>query len=609
MRKIIKFLISMCVLSLVLVCNVYAKEELKIDSWDIKSNVLENGDLVINEDISFRFSDKFNGVFRDIKIKNTSKVSDMKIYEKVNGKEIEFKQVEKGSNGDNGVYEIKYPSKDYASIKIFSPSRNQVKTFTLKYKILNESTKYKDTGELFYKFIGEENKTPIDKLNINISLPKPALKDKVKIFAHGPLNGQINFSEKGSINLQVDNVNSKKFVAPRILFPVEYINRSTNIVKENAYSRIMDEELSYASSVKKKIENSKKRMSAANYGSFAFIGISLLITFILCIKFRRKQNGNIENIYGMIPEDCTPAVASVIYSHYLGSKDIIATILDLSRKGYLNLEEVEENEELITQKESKVKKQKKDKNYKIINSGYIGDNLLEHEKFFIDWLINKIGNGFFVTLNMIREYSKKNTGKFTGDYKKWEELVRKYVKENKYYDNKAKQTGILLILFSFFQVLLGILFIALGSNYGIAVLIIGIVFIIWSIALMYRKSDYGYVQYKKWAKFKEEIKKVKEYNIQKEFSENYIDECLIYGMSLGLSQKEIDKFKPYIMSSSVYSNSYLYWYFLNSDSKNNSFNKSIDSAFNSAVPSTGSGGGFSGGGASGAGGGGGAGGF
>ncbi|WMJ79131.1 DUF2207 domain-containing protein [Clostridium sp. MB40-C1] len=609
MRKIIKFLISMCVLSLMLVFNVYAEEELKINNWDIKSNVLENGDLVINEDISFRFSDKFNGVFRDIKIKNTSKVSDMKIYEKVNGKEIEFKQVEKGSNGDNGVYEIKYPSKDYASIKIFSPSKNQVKTFTLKYKILNESIKYKDTGELFYKFIGEENKTPIDKLNININLPKPALKDKVKIFAHGPLNGQINFSEKGAINLQVDNVNSEKFVAARILFPVEYINKSTNIVEENAYSRIMNEELSYASSVKKKIENSKKRMNAANYGSFAFIGISILITFVLGIKFRRKQKINIENTYGMIPEDCTPAVASVVYSYYLGSKDIIATILDLSRKGYLNLEEVEESEKLITQKESKVKKQKKDKDYKIINNEYIEDNLLEHEKFFIDWLINKIGNGSFVTLDIIREYSKKNTGKFTGDYKKWEELVRKYVKENKYYDNKAKQTGILLILFSFFQVLLGILFIALGSNYGIAVLIIGIVFIIWSIALMYRKSDYGYVQYKKWAKFREEIKKVKEYNIQKKFSENYIDECLIYGMSLGLSQKEINKFKPYIMSSSVYSNSYLYWYFLNSDSKNNSFNKSIDSAFNSAVPSTGSGGGFSGGGASGAGGGGGAGGF
>lgn len=612
MKKIFKNLFIFLVFSLVFTVSisykVKAEDKLKITNWVINSEVLEDGTFSIKEDITFKFSDKFNGVYRDIGMRNTSEFSDLKVFQKIDGKEIEYKKVEKGNKGDNGVYQVNNQEDNNISVKIFSPSKNEEKTFILSYKILNESIKYADTAELFYKFIGEENKTHIDNLKINIKLPQLAEKDKVKIFAHGPVNGVINFIEDGLINLQVENIKDERYVAGRILFPREYIKNSKNLRNEEAYSRILNEELIYTKEVEKNIEGRKKRKEIGNYGSFMFIGLSLVFIILISVKLRRKDKFYENDYYGMLPKECTPAVASVEYSYYLGSKDIIATILDLARKGYLSIEKIEDTKEELFMENKKKKHNKnreKDKNYKIIKIKSTDSNLLEHEIFFIQWIIDKIGDYNYVTLSKVREYSKSNMNEFINDYKKWDKLAKDEVKKKGFFDEKGKRYGTFLILFSIVELFAGIIFLIFNSMYGLAAVIAGSILLVWGIVLLYRKSDYGYIEYMKWKKFRDKMKNMKKYDIEREFSDYAIDQWIIYAISLGIDEKKINSFKPYVMSSTAYNNSYLYWYFLYGNlGHSNSFNKSIDSAFGAGVPSTGSGGGVGG-----AGGGGGAGGF
>ncbi len=130
-----------------------------------------------------------------------------------------------------------------ANIMIFSPSKNKSKTFRIKYIINNVATKHKDIGELYYKFLGEENETIIDYFSATIKLPNFE-KNMIKIFGHGPLNGKIHFIEGDLIKLEVTDVSPNSYIEARTLFPLDYIPNSTNTGNRNLES-IIDEEISY----------------------------------------------------------------------------------------------------------------------------------------------------------------------------------------------------------------------------------------------------------------------------------------------------------------------------------------------------------------------------
>lgn len=593
LKSILFFLAFIIISASFLNLEAKAEDKFQIKNWKVEAKLLDDGSLDIKENITYEFSGKFNGVFREVSLKKTDGISDIKIWDSKNGDKAIYKKVDKGSKGDVGVYELENKKNDYVKIKVYSPSKNEQKTFNISYKVNNVAIKYNDVGELFYNFLGTENTTPVDSFTANIDLPYPAYEDKVKIFGRIPSNGLINFTGKGSVVLHGENVPDEKILAARLIFPKEYIPNSRKIVNEEAYSRILSEEKKYSDDIKNKIERAKKRKEFSNYGSIAFTGGSAVLIVALILAFRRKVRFNKEDFYIMLPEDCTPAVASIIYSSYLGTKDIISTILDLCRKGYLRVENFEED---ILENEHNKTKKKKYENYKITKIKETDDLLLNHEKFFIEWAIDKMGNGTYVTLEDIKSYSKKDTSKFTQNYNKWIKFVKEEVKGRGYFDERGKKYALACIVLGIIELTAGCIFTAFSATMGIVNIILGVIFIIWGIALVYRKSDYGYIEYIKWAQFRKYLKKIQEENIQTEFSQYPLDEYLIYGISLGLDDKIIKKFKPYIETSYDYNNNFIFWYFIlySNNKATNPFNDSINSAFGGVVPSTGAGGGTSG---------------
>lgn len=157
-----------------------AEESLTIPKWNIESQLQENGDLSIVEDITFRFNDKFNGVFREIVLDKTSGVQDIKVVELTNSGEFQYKKVDTAEKGDYGVFLISADS-NVNRVQIFSPSRDEEKTFRISYTVKDVAIRYNDIGELYYKFLGSENETPIGSFTVEIRLPQNDVYDEVKI--------------------------------------------------------------------------------------------------------------------------------------------------------------------------------------------------------------------------------------------------------------------------------------------------------------------------------------------------------------------------------------------------------------------------------------------
>src|SRR5699024_6363017 len=112
----------------------------------------------------------------------TSGLSDSKVEEITDTSHIPYTQVEEADSGDSGVFIIETED-DTTTIQIFSPSEDEEKTFRIDYMVKDLAVRHNDTGELYYKFLGDENQTPINNFIVNIHLPGRDIDDHIRVFA------------------------------------------------------------------------------------------------------------------------------------------------------------------------------------------------------------------------------------------------------------------------------------------------------------------------------------------------------------------------------------------------------------------------------------------
>lgn len=570
----------------------FAEDGLSISNWLVDSSLQENGDLLVSEDITFDFTNKFNGVYRFITYDKINDITSLRVYEIVNGKEIEFTLDEKAKNGDTNVYNYE-ESKTGLNIKIFSPSKNEQKTFRLKYDIIDVALMHKDTGELYYKFIGNENKTPIKRFSATISLPQFD-KNRIKIFGHGPLNGEINFTNDNKIGLEVDNVPKNTFVEARILYPLVYTPLS-NKAGNRTLAGILQEEKEFADRIAERATINGKIKKVLNSISLIFWIIGLAIIAYLPRKFRRDPE-IYNSMTSLYPKDLSPAELNLFMYKAINSRGMIATLFDLARRGYLKIDEIEN---------PIGKKKYREQDFLFIDTGKRDMELLDHESFILDWLFNEIGDGSQVSTNDMDIYRSKKAVAYSKKYNSWMSLVKKELEAKGYNDPTANKFGFILLSISFVFLCVGIMSVVYEGLYGIGAILIGIFFFVYGFILIARKSDEGFIQYGLWKDFKKEVESLGNVDIGIPSDKNIIN-----AIALGLNMEDLDSYRENI-DENYYPMYWGIWYFTRGKKGGSAFEDNFNRSFYGDTGSTtgtsttfGGGGGFTGGGGGGAGGGG-----
>lgn len=564
----------------------FAEDDLNISRWIVNATLLKNGDLEVSEDITFNFNDDFNGVYRNIVLDGIDSLENLSIHEIVKGDQVLYNLVKKAKNGEKNRFTSKIEDKVLV-LKIFSPSLDETKTFRLSYLLKNVAVRHIDTAELYYKFLGSENETQIDYFSVNLNLPQYD-KDKIKIFAHGPRQGTIYFSD-GKIKSEIQSLNSNEFVENRILFPKDYIPMSRKY-GEKSFASILKEEEEFALKIDRDLEKKAVRKELLSKTSLYLSALSVFIFAFLFYKFRRNTSV-FEKMESPYPDDITPAELSLFMSQTIPTRALLASLLNLSNKGYIDITEIDgkkDSKEYIFQR-----------THKTI------DNLKDHEVFLLDWIFNGITNTNIVSTIDLENYRNKHSSKFYGSQTKWNKLIKADLVTHNYYDNSAKNWGIGVIILSLIWFVLAMLTFAAESIYGMMPLFVGIALLITGIALIYRTSDKGYIQLKLWKSFKESMISNSKKNIDLEN-----DQALIYAIALDVPMEGLNKFRTSI-DENYYPLSWGYLFFLTNSKGGSQFEDKFTNRFygyagssTSSSSTFGGGGGFSGGGGGGAGGGG-----
>lgn len=80
----------------------------------------------------------------------------------------------------------------------------QNKTYKISYRVNNVVQSYRDCSEFYWQFIGKTNGIPADKVTGRIKLPRSvSTKDNLKVWAHGPLNGNIQIISNDTVEFEV----------------------------------------------------------------------------------------------------------------------------------------------------------------------------------------------------------------------------------------------------------------------------------------------------------------------------------------------------------------------------------------------------------------------
>ncbi len=569
-------------------------EEIKVVKDYIKAEIKSDGAISVTEDITFNFSGKYNGVYKDISFDKGGTVSDLEISE-LKDKAIQFKMADTANNGEVGVYTTT-KSNSNLRVKIYSPSVDEDKTFRINYRISDAAKKYNDTAELYWKFIGKNNDTAIEDLIISIVLPEGSVKENIRAYGHGPKNGKWSINDDRTIIYEVNNLTSGKYVEVRTLFPQNLLSDVSQTNDKNMLQSILKEEKSYT----EEIAAQNRRMDAViNILRYCAVGLSVINVFILIMIYSkvRKPSDDFNQIYDKNIRSYDPTILAYNAAKYINNNQLTAAILELARKGYIHIEAID------YWIDGKNYKKYDFKNYEITVIREKDDKLHGHERYLLHWLFKVIGDGKRVTIEQIKQYGETHAVDFRRQFGLWQGEVKLECDKMGLINKRKSSIKLSLVLIELIMVLADIAIIAFIPLYGIISLSVTTAALISAIVINTRTVK-GNVQLEVWESMRKDIKTAGNLKF-KEWFENDDDFKLhmVYALSMGLMNNIALKMKPILNSyDSNYTINNIIFYSLIIDGPKHGFHTAFDSSFSdtgyssSGDFSAGSGGGASGGG-------------
>ena len=575
----------------------------------IEVNVLDNGDAEVKElklmdgeyngyktDIRYKSNGltKFDGSkssFEGSDIYNASALTDVKVYDVkftttdfsiINNKNREFVLVNSAEKGDYGVY-TKTTNSEGIEILSYQPSvykRASLVTYTLKDSVVVHN----DIAELAHDFIGTDYQEDISNLIIRINLPSSS--KELRIFSHGPLNGKNRIIDDKSVEITYETLDKENAVDGRVVFDKSIVPNATKKSNVDGLGKILEvekERANYANKLREAARKREKMLQTLAIIMEILLGIWLIGLIVIVYKFYNKNDKEYRSEFNGkyfrdFPEEYTPSTVSYLMNKSINNLSFNAGILDLIRKKAITIEEV-------TIDKKGLFKNKQQKDYKLSrNMNFNLDTLSTSEKKLFNLLIGTVGNGDYVILGDMKEFSKdyNNAKRLISGYDGWRYACESEAETEEFYENTKKEKTN-CILYSLIFIPITFLALLCGSNMGRVLLmdLFGILAIIYFSSAT-KRTKKGNEQYHKWKGLKNFLADFGRLD-EKDLPEIKLwERYLVYATMFGLAVKVQNAMKMNLERMNYSDNiDFTYLYFDNyyfSNSMTNAVNSSFSSA-------------------------------
>lgn len=494
----------------------FADERSYTIPWaNIDLDVGDDGTLHVKETIRYRFSGTFNGVYRDIPLKNGEKLENIKV------------------NTTSGVYS-KYELQDRVRekrIKVFlyddsamtMPVSNLDVDVIYEYDFLQVVKFYQDVAELHYQPWGEEWEVPVGRVNTNIHLKS---ENGVKYWINPPYLLDSASWQGSDFTVISKEIPKNEWFEVRMSIPLEQFTGMNGGKQVNQNGTMAME----------KIQQDYTNWINLQTLMYSFLPVVMLLSMIYpayiiyrSLGFKIINRGNFD---GNLPENDLPAIVNAIcgpgISRNIGDPGVdgfLATMMDLIRRRYILVNKsIKGSDDVIKLK---------------INDRKRSTHLKSFEKRVIDFLVG-FGKKNTIYLHELNENLEKTH--FQKRYFEWRKAVIKELSGGKL-ESLFIETNIKgLYIYGFIALLGSLLLMVLtfkspiqGAKYSfyasIILMIVSFASLMMTARLNGRWTDQGREYRAQWMLYKKYIKNPKNHPTD---SEELFDEYLVYGTALGV---------------------------------------------------------------------------
>ncbi len=241
------------------------------------------------------------------------------------------------------------------------------RVYKMYYTVENAVKIYNDCTELYWQFLSETNKMTGKNVTGTIKLPNSVGNiEKLRVWGHGDYDADIKKDSKNQVSFTLPKIRSNKMIEIRVVTEDNIYPACINKYNASYLSSILSEEQKWADEANEEREAAKKAVAIMKLVITIFVVVNLIIIFIALQKRKEYkavgeelkaeysyEKSDLEYFRDIPDEDnATPARATYMYNFKNNSsiisdkisKIFAATMLDLSLKGLIAFEQVDEKE-------------------------------------------------------------------------------------------------------------------------------------------------------------------------------------------------------------------------------------------------------------------------
>ncbi len=353
--RVLRVLLLGCVLMLALAASAGAQDgrSYHVAEVDISAELHTDGTLSVVEDRTFAYRGTYRGAFYELPLQDGQVVRGVTL---TDGGGHVYTPGTCSADGEQqpGTYEVASTSGSFSVTWCYpEPVTDAEATTRLAYEVSGAGTRHEDASQLYWQWIGEGWDVPTDALTATVRLPTAAVEnpDQVLIWAHGPLQGEVDQPEPGLVRAAVTGLPPSTFVEVRVLMPPDVladVESDGNAVREDILAK--ERCLAVAADAERaRARGEEPAEDCDPDGWRAWIGNPLLVLGLLAgggtwwTLFRRhgKEHdlpAELADYERELPSDHPPALVGWLQSWgSVADSALVATIMDLAERGHIEL--------------------------------------------------------------------------------------------------------------------------------------------------------------------------------------------------------------------------------------------------------------------------------
>lgn len=332
-------------------------------------------------------------------------------------------------------------------------ARNERRTFHIHYRLRGAVTSFSDVTELYWEAIGPGWERPTARAEVTVTLPEPVPQQKdLLVYGHGPLSGGSEVVDARTARFTATDIRSGKTLEVRVLWPPGLVQGVPSAGRTLASIR-EEEQLYVTETIAGLRRDEEKRQrtrqwlvrGAGIWAGWLIIGPILFLIVYHRVWSRVGKDYRFEGIPDYLrepPSELPPAFAQVLLreGRAVTPAAFTATLFDLARRGYIELEDRTEVKSGFLGTKERVETSI------VCRKEYEVDTAVRpFERDLLDLVFKTAGGadggpGARVELSDLKAYLKKKPQKFQTWYKAWQKAVKDEAKPLGFIEPQSQKT-------------------------------------------------------------------------------------------------------------------------------------------------------------------------